>query len=235
MIDTERINIGPIPAIIWGPPSQHLVLAVHGNMSHKADTVIELLAGNAVPRGYQVLSFDLPEHGDRKADPTPCKAAECVRDLETVMEYACARWNHIGLFGCSMGAYFSLLAYRDCNLEQCLFLSPVVDMERLIESMMSWSNVTPDQLREQGEICSCVGQMLYWDYYCYVKAHPIDRWTPPTRILYGEQDNLCERETVERFALRFSCGLEIVPGGEHFFHTEEQLTAYRDWLDWSFQ
>ena len=70
MLDTERISIGPIPAIIWGPPSQHLVLAVHGNMSHKADTVIELLAGNAVPRGYQVLSFDLPEHGDRKTDPT---------------------------------------------------------------------------------------------------------------------------------------------------------------------
>ena len=121
-------------------------------MSHKADTVIELLAGKAIARGYQVLSFDLPEHGDRKTDPTPCKVAECVRDLETVMEYACARWNHIGLFGCSMGAYFSLLAYRDCNLEQCLFLSPVVDMERLIESMMSWSNVTPDQLREQGDL-----------------------------------------------------------------------------------
>ena len=235
MIDTERINIGPIPAIIWGQPSQRLILAVHGNMSHKADTVIELLAGKAVARGYQVLSFDLPEHGDRKTDPTPCKAAECVRDLETVMEYACARWNHISLFGCSLGAYFSLLAYRDCNLEQCLFLSPVVDMERLIESMMSWSNVTPDQLREQGEIRSCVGQMLYWDYYCYVKAHPIDRWTPPTRILYGEQDNLCERGIVERFALRFSCSLEVVPGGEHFFHTEEQLAAYRHWLDRSFK
>ena len=66
MIDTEQIKIGPIPAIIWGPPSQHMVLAVHGNMSHKADTVIELLAGKAVARGYQVLSFDLPEHGDRK-------------------------------------------------------------------------------------------------------------------------------------------------------------------------
>lgn len=49
MIDTEQTKIGPIPAIIWGPPSQHLVLAVHGNMSHKADTVIELLAGRRLP------------------------------------------------------------------------------------------------------------------------------------------------------------------------------------------
>ena len=54
MIDTEQIKIGPIPAIIWGPPSQRLVLAVHGNMSHKTDTVIELLAGKAIARGYQV-------------------------------------------------------------------------------------------------------------------------------------------------------------------------------------
>ena len=48
MIDTEQTKIGPIPAIIWGKPSQHMVLAVHGNMSHKADTVIELLTGKAL-------------------------------------------------------------------------------------------------------------------------------------------------------------------------------------------
>lgn len=229
-MNTKSCHIGTIPALVWGEPSEHLILAVHGNMSHKNDTAIRLLAQAAGEAGYQVLSFDLPEHGDRKSDPTPCKARECAGELKQVLRYAGARWEHISLFGCSLGAYFSLLAFREERFEQGLFLSPVVDMERLIQNMMAWSNVTPAQLREQGEIMSCVGQMLYWDYYCYVREHPVDRWDTPTCILYGERDNLSEREAVECFTAKFGASLEVVPGGEHFFHTEEQLEAYRLWL-----
>ena len=41
-------------------------IAVHGNMSNKEDAVIQILAEEANQKGYQVLSFDLPEHGERK-------------------------------------------------------------------------------------------------------------------------------------------------------------------------
>lgn len=59
------------------------------------------------------------------------------------------------------------------------------------------------EAKKEGEIASSVGQTLYWDYYCYVKEHPVDRWEAPTRILYGELDNLSERALVEDFAARF--------------------------------
>lgn len=43
-----------------------IFIAVHGNMSNKEDAVIQILAEEADRKGYQVLSFDLPEHGERK-------------------------------------------------------------------------------------------------------------------------------------------------------------------------
>ena len=62
----ERININNIPSIIWGEKSNKVFIAVHGNMSNKEDEVIKILAEKLVSKGYQLLSFDLPEHGERK-------------------------------------------------------------------------------------------------------------------------------------------------------------------------
>lgn len=31
--------------------------------------------------------------------------------------------------------------------------------------------------------------------------------------------------------LKFSCELSILENGEHYFHTEEQLDYYKNWLD----
>ena len=65
---TERINIGNIPSIIWGEKVNKVFIAVHGNMSNKEDDVIKILVEKVASKGYQVLSFDLPEHGERKDD-----------------------------------------------------------------------------------------------------------------------------------------------------------------------
>ena len=61
---TERIKINDIPSIIWGEKSNKVFIAVHGNMSNKEDEIIKILAEKVVIKGYQVLSFDLPEHGE---------------------------------------------------------------------------------------------------------------------------------------------------------------------------
>ena len=73
-------------------------------------------------------------------------------------------------------------------------------------------------------------ETLYWDYYQYVKAHPIQKWNHPTHILRGETDTLSEKEYVSAFAERFGCELAEQPGGEHWFHTKEQLEYFRNWL-----
>ncbi|WP_459201732.1 alpha/beta hydrolase [Methanococcus sp. CF] len=227
----NNITIDGIPAILWGKEQTRLIIAVHGNMSSKDDTVIQILSKIAVKKGYQVLSFDLPEHGDRKNDKTPCKVNFCVNDLEKMMKYAKNRWNKISLFACSIGAYFSLLTYSGENLEKSLFLSPVVDMKRIIQNMMNWFNVTPERLEKEKEIETPIGQKLYWDYFCYVYKHPIESWNFKTSILYGSNDDLCEYDTIDNFVKRFKCNLEIVDSGEHYFHTTEQMNSFEIWLE----
>lgn len=62
----DNFKISNIPAVLWGAKSEKIFIAVHGNMSNKEDAVIQILAEEANQKGYQVLSFDLPEHGERK-------------------------------------------------------------------------------------------------------------------------------------------------------------------------
>ena len=226
----QNLLIENIPAILWGEKNTKIMVAVHGNISNKTDVPIAILAEEVIPLGYQVLSFDLPQHGDRKKEPTLCKVQNCVYDLCKIMDFATRRSNEISLFACSMGAYFSLLAYKEVSIQQSLFLSPIVDMSRIIDNMMTWFHISKEQLKAEQEIQTPVGQTLYWDYYCYVKENPVACWKSPTAILYGREDNLCEFDVVSSFANKFDCALEVMDRGEHYFHTPEQLNFFRQWL-----
>lgn len=227
----QKITIQTIPAVVWGEKRDKVFLAVHGNCSHKEDVVIEILAEIAVQNGYQVLSFDLPEHGERKGEDIVCKVQVCVQELGEVLAYAKSRWSEISLFACSMGAYFSLLAYRDAGLNKALFLSPVVDMERIIRNMMTWFSVTPQQLEKEQSIETPIGQTLYWDYFRYVLDHPVDTWNCDTRILYGKKDTLVEYDTIIHFTDNSGAKVEMVENGEHYFNTDDQLAVYTRWVE----
>lgn len=227
-MNPHLFQIQHIPCALWGAESDRVLVAVHGAQSHKDDTPFRLLADTF--RGCQVLSFDLPEHGKRKDDPALCKPPVCVQDLTTMLNYTEARWKHVGLFAVSMGVYFSLLACGDRRVEQAWFLSPVVDMGALIGSMMAWLGVSPERLEREGAIPTPMGQTLYWDYFCYVRDHPIRRWPIPTEILVGGRDTLCDRAVTTAFAERFSCRLRTAEPAEHWFHTPEDLSALKAWL-----
>lgn len=227
----NKFKINNIPVILWGKECKKIFIAVHGNNSNKEDTVIEILAKEAIKKGYQVLSFDLPEHGERKNESVSCKVEFCVNELSIIMNYVKKHWNEVNLFACSMGAYFSLLAYKNEEIKKSLFLSPVVDMKRIIEKMMIWSNITQECLQTKMMIETSTGQKLYWDYYCYVKEHPINIWGINTNILYGKNDELCEFEVINDFAERYSCELEVMDKAKHYFHTEEQLNIFKKWVE----
>lgn len=228
----ERIKINNIPSIVWGEKSNKVFIAVHGNMSNKEDDVIKILAEKVIKKGYQLLSFDLPEHGERKQDTNYlCKVQNCISDLKKIVEFAKQNYSEINIWACSIGAYFSLLAYKEEKIEKCLFLSPVVNMKTIINNMMLWSNIDEEYLKEKQEIKTDFGQTLYWDYYKYVKDNPITFWNKKTYILYGDKDNMQDEDIIKNFSNEFNCELSILTNGEHYFHTEEQLTYYKDWLD----
>ena len=122
-----------------------------------------------------------------------------------------------------------MLALGDQAPDRALFVSPVLDMERLILDMMGWAGVSEQELREQGEIPTDFGETLSWKYLCYVREHPI-AWQVPTEILYAGGDHLVSRQTVERFAAAHGAGLTVLENGEHWFHTEDQLAFLDGWL-----
>ncbi len=227
----QEINVNNQKILLWGPKSNKVIIAVHGSGSNKEDTVICLLANIAIVKGYQVISFDLPEHGARKNDKSIlCKVQNCVPELINVMSYAKKNYEKISIFGCSMGAYFSLLAFKDDIINQCLFLSPIVNMFELIKQMMMWANVNEDILKEKKVIPTNFGQTLYFDYYNYVKSHPINSWNKNTFILYGNNDDLQSLQQINNFVKLSNAKLDVLENGEHYFHTEKQLECYKKWL-----
>ena len=231
-MNKEHIYINNIPSTLWGNKSNKVFIAIHGNLSNKEDIPIQILADIATQLSYQVLSFDLPEHGERiNTHDYLCNVQNCVKDLKEIMEYAKTNYNEINLWACSMGAYFSLLAYQDDKINQCLFLSPIVNMKVLIENMMMWANTNIKELEEKKEIKTHFGQTLYWDYYQYVVKHPITTWNIETNILYGSQDNLQSEKIIKTFSNDFKSNLSILTNGEHYFHTNEQLDFYKMWLN----
>ncbi len=117
----------------------------------------------------------------------------------------------------------------DGMLSKAYFISPIVDMEKLISDMMLRANVSEEELKERGVIRTDFGEDLSWEYLCYIREHPI-KWSVPTSILYGNKDNLTSLETVRAFAKQHGAVLTVMENGEHWFHTDEQMQFLDGWI-----
>lgn len=114
------------------------------------------------------------------------------------------------------GQWFCLLGLTDRPLKHALFVSPVLDMNRLIENMMKCAGIIESRLEEERVIPTAFGQTLSWEYLLYVREHPVVNWNVPTSILYAGKDQLTERFIVNDFVERFNCELTVMEDGEHW-------------------
>lgn len=225
----QRLIIDGIPAILWGEDSDRIFIHVHGKLSRKE--YAESFAVIAEREGYQTLSFDLPEHGERAEDHScRCDVWNGIKDLNKIADYVYDKWKEVSLFACSLGAYFSLNAYADREFKITMFQSPIADMRWLVEHMMLWSQVTADRLKNEKEIETPI-DTLRWDYYCYIIDHPITKWHVGTHILYGDLDNLQPRESINDFAKRFDARLTVSEGSEHPFMSERDFKVVEGWIE----
>lgn len=169
--------------------------------------------------GWRVTGLDYRAH-------TPWEARE-----EFLAYFKAARRDgtKVLVIANSIGAFFAMQALDETRVDRALFVSPVVDMERLIETMMAGEGITEPELRQRGEIKTEFGETLSWRYLQDVRQHPI-RWRVPTAILYGSGDALMPRETVEAFARRTGAALTVMEGGEHWFHTKAQMQFLDAWV-----
>lgn len=154
---------------------------------------------------------------------------ETGAEIRSAVEKLKSEYDNIILIANSIGAFFSMNADIDSMVKKAYFISHIVDMERLITDMMTWANITEDELKEKGSIHTSFGEDLSWEYLCYVREHPI-KWNSPTAILYGSKDNLSAYETIAAFAENHNAKLTVMENGEHWFHTEEQMRFLDGWI-----
>lgn len=224
----ELTQICGIPAIIWGTPSSKVYFYIHGKGGNKEEA--EMFYSIACRYDWQVISIDLPEHGDRKHETNSFDPWHCVKELSLVLEYVKSRWEHISLYANSIGAWFSMLTFTKEKFENCLFVSPLLDMKVLISNMMLGANVSEERLEKERIIPTQFGETLSWEYWMYVLKHPIVEWPSKTKILYAGNDHLMSRDVVDNFVSKFNCDLSVMDNGEHWFHTPEQIDFLCKWI-----
>ncbi len=191
------------------------VIYIHG----KNGSADEAEIYKSVFSEYEVIGLDY------KAE-TPWQAKS---EFSKLFDELCAESNEVILVANSIGAYFAMHSLAEKRISKAFFISPIVDMEQLILYMMKCAGVSEKELAQRGEIKTDFGETLSWEYLCYVREHPI-KWHIPTEILYGENDNLTSLETITAFAERTGAKLTVMSGGEHWFHTEEQMRFLTEWL-----
>ena len=191
------------------------VLYIHGKGGNAAEsTHYERLFPD-----YKVIGLDYKTF-------SPWETGKEIHDAVTSLKQ---EGESIILIANSIGAFFSMNANLNGQIEKAYFISPVVDMEKLICDMMNWANVTEAELEQRKIIPTDFGEELSWEYLCYVREHPLN-WQVPTSILYGEKDNLTSIETIKDFAEKQGATLTVMQGGEHWFHTEEEMKFLDEWI-----
>lgn len=194
---------------------KHLVIYVHG----KGGSAEEAEHYKPFFTESDVIGFDYQSQNLREAE----------NEFPSFFDSQKKDYDSITLIANSIGAFFSMSTLSDKQIDKALFISPIVNMEKLIQDMMIWANITEEELRVKKEISTKFGETLTWDYLCYVHKHPI-KWHIPTYILYGERDNLTSIETMSAFADRIDAQLTIMKDGEHWFHTDEQMEFLDSWV-----
>ncbi len=152
-----------------------------------------------------------------------------AREINEAVSKLKQEYDDIILIANSIGAYFSMNAGIDESISRAYFISPIVDMEKLITDMMLWANVTEKELESEGVIQTEFNEELSWEYLCYVRNHPV-QWMTPSCILYGSNDNLTSIDTISCFAEKHDVRLTVMENGEHWFHTEQQMQFLDEWI-----
>ena len=146
-----------------------------------------------------------PDHEVIGLDYQTFSPWETGQEIHKAVEELKTKYENVILIANSIGAYFSMSADIEGMILKAYFISPVVDMEKLN------------------------GVELTGEWLRYIRAHPV-QWNVQTYILYGSHDHLIPFDVVSNFAMKHNATLTVMDGGEHWFHTEEQMGFLDEWI-----
>ena len=67
---------------------------------------------------------------------------ECKDEFQKEFHKLKKQYKSVMIIANSIGAFFSMEAFSNAEIEKAWFISPIVDMEKLILKMMGWAKVS---------------------------------------------------------------------------------------------
>lgn len=114
---------------------KRLIIYIHG----KGGTAEEVIHYQHLFEGSDVIGFDYQSKNPWEAQI----------EFPHFYDMHSKGYDTVILVANSIGAFFSMSALAEKKISQALFISPIVDMEKLITDMMLWSNVTEEELQSK--------------------------------------------------------------------------------------
>ena len=96
------------------------------------------------------------------------------KELSIFIDNIYAKYKKISIIANSIGAYFIMVSLTNKHIEKAFFISPIVDMEKLITDMMLLENITEEELYKKKEIKTSFGETLSWEYLTFIRKNPIE-------------------------------------------------------------
>ena len=204
-----------------------LIKQINSNQERKLVLYVHGKGGNAEEANFYINLFpDCDVAGLDYQAQTPWEA---IKEFQHKTENLFQGYDKIILVANSIGAFYSMYALNCFPIEKAYLISPMVNLEKLIINMMSWTGVTEEKLKEKENIDTPFGERLSYKYLTWVRNNSI-KWNIPTQILYGEKDNLQSIDIITEFAEKINAQVTVMKKGEHWFHTDEQMKFLSNWI-----
>ena len=198
-----------------------VLVCLHGFAGDKYSSVIQALAEELAPASVRVITLDWPGHGSSPVDGTYLTVENCMRDLDTVLEYVSKDGLPKTLFATSFGGFIGVnyLMRYPTVFSRFVLRSPALRMPDTYRSFLTDEEVAA---LDHGESVNNGFDRPLWldaSFYEDLCAHRLPaeelHFRAPGLIIQGDQDDVVVPGDSVEFAKRNSLDLHIVKGADH--------------------
>lgn len=245
-MEVSYFDIGSVPSKLYrAEVPRGTVVAVHGFGGSKESGAIERLAQFVCDKGLNVLTFDLPAHGERTETAAELSVEKCIEDLLAAERYAKELGGELYAFATSFGGMCMLhrLERFSDGYRKVVLRVPAVDMSESLLRVagMCDKEFSLDKAKSEGFKIT-LGREYVIPYHFYEELQRLnctrssEVWNSDRFLtVYVENDELVSRDATEEFLrcnprMRSLC----VMGSGHRMsqprHLEQALTAAAEFM-----
>lgn len=197
------------------PNHDSCLVYIHGLYGNKEETNFYTFYSNK----YDVIGLDYKD-----GNPWEVKD-QIIKEFTEISN----KYKKIYVIANSIGAFYTYMYLSSFKIQLAFFISPLVNMKKVIEKLMRTNRISMKRLKEEKLITLEDGQTLSYDFYESLSNK--DTWTTKTHILYGEKDNIVDKDSIFEFAAHHNSSLTIMKNTKHYFHTPGQLKFIKKWMN----